>query len=582
VILHLKSLQQRLALLLLVPVALILLVVGSIGFIYARSAILQQWEEAAMLKLQRAAHQMDMRLARPLEWINGLQEASGVRGGPQVQDWLMRQLEGVPGVIAVRLSWLGGVPQPGETDDMGPRMGPGRETGRRRLQHPRPVEVTPPAYDYQAGHHTFQMASDLRDGEGRTIGRLEVTMRFDYLLEDVISTGWWQSDEACLVDDKGRFLAHAAALSRERQILGESNDPLEISLLSAIKSKDSGTLWGTGRPPSPPERIVGFYRLREAPWTIVLFARGDAILAPLVTFRNYYAGALGLCIFLILILIRGVVGSMVRSIKELSHAAGQIAQGRFHKLPPPRGKDEIGHLVQSFNSMVDGLAEKEFIANTFGRYVDAEIAREILSRPEASRLGGQRRSVAILIADLRGFTPLAESLTPESTIHVLNRFFGLLIQVIQKHRGIIVDFFGDSVLAFFDPLEGPLHEAVARALRCAFEMQEGMGDLNQRNRTEGLPELQVGVGVHAGEVIVGNIGSETRAKYGIVGSAVNLTQRIQQMAGAREIVVSDEIYRAAGEIVSVERTLETFLKGVQEPMRIHVVERTRARGKNQL
>ncbi len=569
-----KSLQQRMAFFLLVPVALILLAVGAVGFMYARSAILQQWEEAAMLKLQRAAHQIDMRLARPMEWIQGFQEASAARGGPQVQDWLMRQLEGAPGVTSVRLTWLGGAPQPGGTDETGPRMGPGREMGKRRLQHPRPVEVTPPAYDYRDGHHSFQMVSDLKDRDGRSVGRLEVTMRFDYLLEDVISTGWWQSEEACLVDDTGRFLAHAAALSKDRQRLGESEDPLEISLLSAIRSKDSGTLWGAGRPPSPPERIAGFYRLREAPWSIVLFARGEEILAPLLRFRNYYAVALGICILLVVVLIRAVVGGMVRSIKGLSHAAGQIAQGVLQKLPTPRGRDEIGQLILSFNSMVDGLAEKEFIANTFGRYVDPEFAKELLGRPEATSLGGKRREVAILMADIRDFTPLSELLRPEDTIRMVNRFFSSMIDVIRRHGGIIVDFLGDSVLAFFDPLDGPLHQAVKRALLCGFEMQEAMGPLNEHNLQDGLPELSMGVGVHAGEVIVGNIGSEARAKYGIVGSPVNLTHRIQQLAGPGEVVVSERVYVVAGDLISPLRTVEAQLKGVQEPMQMYVLGRS--------
>ncbi len=568
-----KSLQQRMAFFLLVPVALILLAVGAVGFVYARGAILQQWEEAAMLKLQRAAHQIDMRLTRPMEWIQVFQQAFAARGGHHVQDWLMRQLESTPGVTSVRLTRLGNAPHHGETHEEGPRMGPGKEMSRRQLEHPRPVEVTSPTYDYGAGHDSFQMVSDLKDQEGRSVGRLEVTMRFDYLLEDVISTGWWQSEEACLVDDTGRFLAHAAALSQDRQRLGESQDPLEISLLSAIRSKDSGTLWGPGRPPWPPERIIGFYRLHEAPWSIVLFARGDEILAPLLRFRNYYAMALGICILLVLVLIRGVVGGMVRSIKGLSYAAGQIAQGLFQKLPPPQGKDELGQLILSFNSMVDGLAEKEFIANTFGRYVDPEVARQLLGRPEARRLGGKRREVAILMADIRDFTPLSELLRPEDTIRMVNRFFSSMIDVIRRHGGIIVDFLGDSILAFFDPLDGPLHEAIKRAVLCGLEMQEAMGPLNQHNLQDGLPQLQMGVGIHAGEVIVGNIGSEARAKYGIVGSPVNLTHRIQQSAGPGEVVVSERVYVEAGQLLSPLRTVEAQLKGVQEPMQMYVLGR---------
>jgi class 3 adenylate cyclase len=396
-------------------------------------------------------------------------------------------------------------------------------------------------------------------------------MRFDYLMEDIIASGWTQSDEACLVDRDGMFLSHSAEFSRDRHALGDSGDPLEAKILAAMNERTSGTVWSPGRLLRPPRWIVGFHRLHEVPWSILLFAKGERILDPLINFRNYYAGALAICIGIILLLIRSVVGRMVRAITTISEAARKIARGHYERIVPGKGEDEIAQLGRSFNTMVEGLEERDFMADTFGRYVDPEIARELLRRPEAGRMGGEKREVAILISDLRGFTPLSESLSPEATIQLLNRHFSSMIRVIQEHRGIIVDFFGDSVLAFFDPLEGPLHEAVARAVRCALEMQKAMDRVNERSRKDNLPELGMGVGVHAGEVIVGNIGSETRAKYGIVGSAVNLTHRIQQFAAAGEIIVSDRVSQEAGPLVAPRKILEEMLKGVQEPVKMYVV-----------
>jgi len=571
--LRIATLQGRLVVFLLLPVAMVLLIAGAAGFLRARAAILQEWQEAAGLSLARAAHEVDMKLGGSLELIQAFQQSFGEMGAPRIQSWILGQLQRQDWVKEVQ--WKRG--NAGET--MGQVQAPGRvhSHGGHSFQQ---VDSRP-SYELEVEPEKglLKLEALVRASDGEPLGTVLLTMDLHGLLGDALRYGWRKSEQACLVDEQGRFLAHAGTLMTSRGRLGENGDPLEIGILSQMKAGPSGTVWGPGM---PPELIAGFHRLQQAPWTMILFARGKDVLAPVLRFRDYYLAALGVAVFAILLLIRLVIGPRARIIQHLSKAAGDVARGNYGFMEPTKGEDEISRLVRSFNEMVEGLRERDFLSDTFGRYVDPEIARDILRRPEASRLGGQRRSVAILIADLRGFTPLAESLTPESTIQVLNRFFGLLIQVIQKHRGIIVDFFGDSVLAFFDPLEGTLHEAVARALRCALEMQEGMGDLNQRNRAEGLPELQMGVGVHAGEVIVGNIGSETRAKYGIVGSAVNLTQRIQQLAGAREILVSDEIYQEAREIVSVERTLKTFLKGVQEPMRIHVVERTRARGKNQL
>ncbi len=531
-----------------------------------------------MLKLDRAAHEMDMRLQRPMEWLQVFHRVALEPGAHHVHEWVLKQLEGLPGVSRVALVWFGGDPL-GEMQVLGgPRDLPWAE---EEILGGRPgtvAEMTPPRYDFQLGDEKFSLMSYVIDEQGGRLGKLEVEMRFDYLMEDVTRAGWWQSDEACLIDDRGRFLTHMGTMSRERKRLGETNDPLELAVLAAIGERPSGTLMGAARPPWPPERIVGFYRLHEAPWTILLFARGETILAPLVRFRDYYAIALAVCILSILVLIRLVAGRAVRSIKELSTAAEQIARGRYvNILPVGSSKDEIGQLTRSFNAMVDGLVERDFISNTFGRYMDPEIARDLLRRPEATKLGGEEREVAILMSDIRGFTPLSESLSPEAIINILNRYFSGMIEVIQRHRGIIVDFVGDSVLAFFDPLDGPIAPSVHRAIRCGLEMQGAMEGFNAHNRGEALPELKMGVGVHVGKVVVGNIGSETRAKYGIVGSPVNVTQRIQELANGGEVIVSEPVYQHAKADLVIKRIVETSLKGIQDRVTLYVVEGLRER-----
>jgi class 3 adenylate cyclase len=222
--------------------------------------------------------------------------------------------------------------------------------------------------------------------------------------------------------------------------------------------------------------------------------------------------------------------------------------------------------------MVQGLKERDFISNTFGRYVDQEIARELMRQPEATRLGGEKREVAILISDIRGFTHLSESLSPEAIISILNHYFSHMIEIISHHKGIIVDFFGDGVLVFFDPLDGPIEPMVHQAIRCAIEMQEAMGAFNEEMRKESLPELEMGIGLNAGQVVVGNIGSETRAKYGIVGSAVNLAQRIQEVAKGGEVLVSNSIYRYSHDHLKIKKSSHVQLKGVQERITLYQIE----------
>jgi class 3 adenylate cyclase len=549
-----RSLQQRLVLFLLLPAALVLFAMGFLGFLYARGIMLSQWREAAILRLERAAHHVDMRLTKPIMRIKMLQKAADQQEMYNVQAWIIDRIRELDGVSRVDLKGL----EEKAVEMSMPERGMGRGMGSNRasmmrFHRARISEVTSPVYDAQAGEETVSLISTLEDEDGAKVGELKVTMRFEYLMQDIRAFGWWQSDLAYLVDTSGRYLAKSEATEKGQVRLGENNDSLELAILEEMQEKPFGTILGPGH---PPEKVGGFYRIKQAPWTMVLFAP--------------VAGTF--CILLILLLIRYVGGKMVRSIGQISKAAEQVADGDYGDPLPVKTKDEIGQLTHSFNTMVQGLKERDFISNTFGRYVDQEIANELMRRPEASRLGGEKREVAILMSDLRGFTPLSETLNPDVIISMLNRYFSRIIETIQKYQGIIVDFFGDALLVFFDPLEGPVVPLINRSIGCALEMQRAMEVFNAENKAEDLPELKMGIGLNAGEVVVGNIGSETRAKYGIVGSAVNVTQRIQSKAEGGEVVISESVYSVAQDQLKIKKSFEAQLKGIQENVKLYVVE----------
>ena len=335
-------------------------------------------------------------------------------------------------------------------------------------------------------------------------------------------------------------------------------------MLQEMKAKPYGTVVGQNE-------VIGFYRLKGAPWAIMLHAQENQIMAPILRFRFYYILAGGLCLVVILLLIRLGVGSMVAAIRRISRRAALVARGEYGDPLEVQSQDEIGQLTLSFNDMVAGLKERDFISNTFGRYVDQEIAQKLMARPEASRLGGEKRQVVIMFSDIRGFTPIAETLSPEATIQLVNGYFSRMVEVLRRHHGIIVDFLGDAILAFFDPLDGPLAPVGREALQCALSMQQAMLDVNLAGIGQKLPPLHMGIGLHAGEVVVGNIGSETRAKYGIVGSAVNLAHRIQAQARGGEVVVSQAVYRLVQPEVRITREFEVRLKGIQDPVTLYAV-----------
>lgn len=562
-----KSLNQRLAVFLLLPVAVLLFLTGVIGFFFAINVLLNEWKEASVLKLQRAAHYIDMRLSRPIELINIFHNTGDRQGDLAIQEWLLDQLRAMDGVSTVELEWRDTEPEATPMDGPGVhRMSQDRMTHFSRGNI---SEVTLPRYDAQAGEETVSLISDLKNESGSTMGRLKVSVRFEHLLQDIKKLGWWQSDMACLVDTSGNYLAHTESYMRERHHLGEMKDPFELSVLKSMKEAHDGTVLGPGRPP----RIVGgFSRLNSAPWVLLLFAPGEKVLEPMIKFRLYYGAAGLISILFILVLIRFISGRMVRTIREISGAADDVAKGNYGDPLQVKTKDEIGQLISSFNKMVEGLKERDFIGNTFGRYMDQEIAKELLSRPEAIRLGGEKREVAILMSDIREFTPLSESLNPEGTIRIINHYFSHMIEVIHKNRGIIVDFFGDSVFAFFDPLENPVETATRRAVRCGLDMQVRMKRFNEEMKTEGLPEFQMGIGINVGDVVVGNIGSEVRAKYGIVGLAVNKTNRIQAESKGGQILVSESVYRYLQRDLRVKSSFEVPLKGIKERVTLFEIE----------
>ena len=549
---HIKSLQQRLILFLVLPVVIFLSAMGTVGYVYIRDSLYREWQQAATLRLERAAHSMEMRLGAPLRWMQEFARTGSGQSAEENQKWILQQLRQLPGVSLVTLTWG---TKPGH--EIFDENGPWPEAAARVAR------VSPPEYLYPPGQGVVGLQSQLLDDSGRSLGQIVVFVKFDYLMADVLASGWLHSNMACLVNREGHYLAHSDPAMASRHCLGENHDPLELAMLAEMKDKTSGTIMGHGK-------VIGFYRLQGAPWAIMLHAQASQILAPLFRFRLVYLAGGVLCLVVILLLLRLGVNPLVSAVRLLSRRASQVAAGEYGEPLPVKSRDEIGQLTGSFNDMVAGLQERDFIRNTFGRYVDEEVARKLLRRPEAERrLGGEKREVVIMFSDIRGFTPLAESLSPEATIRLVNRHFSLMIEVIRAHHGIIVDFLGDAVLAFFDPLDHSLEEAVRQAVACALEMQAAQAAANAAG-TE-YPPLKMGIGLHAGEVVVGNIGSESRAKYGIVGSAVNLTHRIQGQAQGGEVVVSDAVRDHAGPFLAVQREFRTHLKGIQEPVSLYTV-----------
>ncbi|MFN6487450.1 MULTISPECIES: adenylate/guanylate cyclase domain-containing protein [unclassified Nostoc] len=212
----------------------------------------------------------------------------------------------------------------------------------------------------------------------------------------------------------------------------------------------------------------------------------------------------------------------------------------------------------------------QLIRQVFGRYLSDTVVANLLESPERLQLGGERRKITILTSDLRGFTALSERFPPEEVIHILNVYLEYMADVINHYQGTIDEFMGDGILVLFGAPIAKEDDAL-RAVTCACAMQLAMGGVNEKMKTLGWPPLEMGIGINTGEVIVGNIGSEKRTKYGIVGSQVNLTYRIESYTSGGQILISEQTFKEVESSVKIIGQKQVQPKGVSQPITIYEV-----------
>jgi class 3 adenylate cyclase len=259
---------------------------------------------------------------------------------------------------------------------------------------------------------------------------------------------------------------------------------------------------------------------------------------------------------------------LTRPISALTGAVSRVAGGDLSQALAVRSGDEVGVLTRAFNEMVEGLRQRDFIRSAFGRYVSPEVARTLLESPDGLRLGGHKRQITVLMSDLRGYTRFAEHGDPALVMEALNDYLGRMADVVIAHGGTINEFIGDAVFAVFGaPVEHPDH--AERAAAAALAMQRAMDALNRDGAARGRPRFEMGIGLHTGEAVVGNIGSEQRAKYAVVGAAVNLAARVEGCTvGGQILVTAATVERLAG-LAEVAPPVSVELKGLDAPVALY-------------
>ncbi len=221
-------------------------------------------------------------------------------------------------------------------------------------------------------------------------------------------------------------------------------------------------------------------------------------------------------------------------------------------------------------------SRNDLLRRVLNRYVNEDIVDVILVDPERHlRLGGDTRVVTVFFADIRGFTAFAERQPANEVLHTLNQIFNALTDVVFKHHGTLDKYIGDELMAFFG---APVAtgDDVLNALRAALEMQTVFRQACQSIGYPALQELGLGIGLHSGEVAVGNVGSERVMSYTVIGDVVNTARRIQQEATGGQVLISEAIYRAAAPLLDAERLDARLFSGKSEPIVIYTLHNIQA------
>jgi class 3 adenylate cyclase/ABC-type glycerol-3-phosphate transport system substrate-binding protein len=385
------------------------------------------------------------------------------------------------------------------------------------------------------------------------------------------------SPDGQIIADHTDFLGHDPVAARSRRV----DDPGVLAVARYGRRMSMRDVPASGESPAYLEIMVPLiqdgrhagavriaYSKQEQERRIAaLRARQEQLLSRAVLLVLVAALALvALSTVLLVLFSRSVTQPLVR----LNQLAARVGAGDLSVRSDVVGRDEVADLAVRLNEMVSGLRERHQIRETLGRYVGPSVSDAILAgRVE---LGGEEREVTLLFSDVRGFTSMSELMSPPEVVRVLNVYFEQMVDAVFEHHGILDKFIGDGLMAVFGA-PGDLPDHALCAARCALDMRRRLEEVNQQLRAASLPALMIGIGLHTGSVVVGNIGSSKRTEYTAIGDTVNLAARLEGLTKDQgvDILVSESTYRPIAAQVVAESLGEVQVKGKQRGVMIYAL-----------
>ena len=230
--------------------------------------------------------------------------------------------------------------------------------------------------------------------------------------------------------------------------------------------------------------------------------------------------------------------------------------------------DTANHSLKESQKKLE--VRNEFIRSIFSRYMSDEVVESILETPEGLRMGGEKKEVTVMMSDLRGFTAISETLPAETVVTIVNLYLEIMTEIVFKYQGTINNFLGDGIMILFG---APIarEDDAKRAVACALEMQRAMSEVNTNNKKLGYPKLNMGIGIHTGMVVAGNIGSNRRSHYTVMGRVVNLAARIESYTVGGQVLISENTQKACHALLRIDDSMDVTPKGIEQTITLNQV-----------
>ncbi len=380
---------------------------------------------------------------------------------------------------------------------------------------------------------------------------------------DSISSG--SIINSIIITGSGDIIAH-----RDREIVKSKTSYAAMPVVSMMMKNPNPNAQTAYVDENGAKSLGAFNRIGFSDAAVISYVKEDLAFAMVYKIQRIIIWLTGVVLTVSFLLTLLFSRSLSRPIKKLTEASRRIHEGDYEFEMAAVSRDEIGELTDSFKVMAQGLAERERIKSAFGKFVNKDIA-ELVMRKEI-KVGGERKNVAVFFSDIRSFTKISESLEPEEVVEFLNQYITRMVSCVKKTRGSVDKFIGDAIMAIWGaPLSSG--DDPFNAVNASLLMREQLLEFNLDRGSEKKPVIQIGCGIHYGPVLAGQIGSDEKMEYTVIGDTVNLASRIESLnkAFGTDILISEETAELVKDRFRVVPMQKITVKGKSEPLTVYAV-----------